>query len=185
MEPRTRPFARRVLVAVVLLLLAVANGCGKSEEKAPGAACDLIDRDLISELADGREWHDVGSLYFDGRFRDGCDVVSQNKPLLVVTLVDFRGSVDADPARETLLEERRALQRTCPGTAQVPVTEDTVTAECLSERKLDYNEWNPRRLVRLTIFRQPGLSVSRDVAVRISDDLNRRADKIETENADQ
>lgn len=78
-----------------------------------------------------------------------------------------------------MFEERSRLLRTCPGSTPAPVTEDSVTTECLSAEKFYYVEWNPRRLVRLTIYRQPGLSLSRDDAVRISDDLNSRADKIE------
>jgi hypothetical protein len=164
---------------MVLVLLAGATACGKSDDEVPETACALIDRDLITKLADGREWHDVGTLYREGRFRDGCEVVSRSQPLLLITLIDFRGSVDAAPARQTLLKERQALLKSCPGTTPVPVTEDSVVTECLSERKLDYNEWNSRRLVRLTIFRQPGLSVTREDAVRISEDINKRADKIE------
>ncbi len=171
---------RTTAAAIVLLMLQlVATACGKSEDEAPKAACGLIDRDLVSKLADGREWHDVGKLYHDGKFSDGCEVTSGGEQLLVVTWIDFRGSVDAMPARRTVLEERRALRRTCPRTTPAPVTEDSVTAVCLSERKLDYNEWNPRRLVRLTIFRLPGVSVSVDDAARMSDDLNSRADKLE------
>ena len=173
--------AKRTTAAaiVVLMLQVVATACGKGEDEAPKAACGLIDRDLVSQLADGREWHNFGTLYRDGRFTDGCEVISRHERLLLVVLIDFRGSVDALRARRTVLEERRRLLRTCPGSTPAPVTEHSVTTECLSDEKVYYVEWNPRRLVRLTIYRQPGLSVSRDDAVRITDDLNRRADELE------
>jgi len=166
-------------LAVLLTLLMLAGACGKDDDKAPAEACGLIDRELVSKLADGREWHDFGKLYRGGRFTDGCEVISRDERLFMVVLIDFRGSVDALPARRTVLEERRALLRTCPGSKPAPVTEDSVTTGCDRAEKLYYVEWNPRRLVRLTIYRQPGLSVSQDDAVRITDDLNSRADKLE------
>lgn len=168
--------------AGALALLVVASGCaaglGEEDSESP-AACGLIDRDLVSALADGRDWTDAGKLYRDGKVSDGCAVLVSGQQLLLVTLVDFSGSDHAASARQTLLAEPDAFQRTCPGTIPAPVTEDSVTSVCLSERKLDYNEWNPRRLVRLTIDRTPGVSLSADDAVRLSEDINRRADELE------
>ncbi len=176
--PGTRSWVRGGLVAVALLVLTVSGACGKDEPKEPAAACGLVDPELVSDLADGRDWKTVGSLYSDGRFRDGCTVLVSDEQLLLVTLVDFGEAGNVDTAKQQVLEERDAYARTCPDTTPAPVTDDSVTSVCLSERKLDYNEWNPRRLVRLTIDQTPGVSLSTEDAARISEDINERADEL-------
>ncbi|MET0766559.1 MAG: hypothetical protein ABWY50_02840 [Aeromicrobium sp.] len=177
-KPESRSWARAGLAAVALMLLTVTGGCGKDEEKEPADACGLIDPELVSDLADGRDWKDVGSLYSDGRFGDGCTVLVSGEQLLLVTLVDFGEAGNVDTAKQEVLKERDAYARTCPDTTQPPVTDDSVTSVCLSERKLDYNEWNPRRLVRVTIEQTPGVSLSEDDGARVSDDINERADEL-------
>ena len=152
--------ARGVLAAVLLVVLVVAGGCGKDEEEQ-GEACGMIDRDLVTKLADGREWRDFGVLYRDGRFTDGCTVLVSGDQLLVVTLIDFRDESDAASARTTVLEERAAVVKSCPQDSQAPVTEDEVTTACLRDEELKYTEWNPRRLVRLTLDRTPAVTPSR------------------------
>ncbi len=178
-KPGTRLFARTGLVAAVLVLFMAATACGKEDDKEPSSACGLIDADLITELADDRDWHDVGKLYRDGKFTDGCEVVVSGQPLLIVTLIDFDREEQAASAKQTLTTQRENSERTCPETTQPPLTEDSVTAACLSEQKLDYDEWNPRRLVRLTIDQTPGVTLSTDDAAGIMEDLNQRADKLD------
>ncbi len=176
--PATRSWARGGLVAVALLVLTVAGACGKDEQKEPAAACGLIDPELVSDLADGRDWKAVGSLYRDGRFGEGCTILVSGEQLLLISLVDFGEAGNADSARQQVLAERDAYARTCPGTTPASVTEESVTSVCLGERKLDYNESNSRRLVRVTIDRTPGVSLSTDDAARISEDINERADEL-------
>jgi hypothetical protein len=106
-------------------------------------------------------------------------VLVADDQFLLVTLVDFRGPGNAAEARRTVLQERRALQRTCPQILSPQVTEDNVTTACDRERKIDYTAWNPRRLVRVTLDHSPRSSVSMDDADRLSEQINQRCDELE------
>jgi len=175
----TRSRVRGGMAAVLLLLLLATTACAKEEEKEPAEACGLIDPELVTELADGRDWNDVGTLYRDGKFTDGCAVVVSGEQLLLITLSEFDSEERAASAKQTLTAQRQRFEQTCPDTTQPPVTDDRVTAACLTEQKLDYDEWNPQRLVRLTIDQTPGVTLSADDGARIMEDLNKNADKLE------
>jgi hypothetical protein len=174
-----RSWVRAVLAGVVLVLLGTASACGGDEDKAPTTACGLIDAKLVSKLADGRDWTDVGTLYRDGKFRDGCTVLVSGDQILLVTMVDVRSKSDAAPARGTVVGERANAVKACPQSTQAPATEDRVTTVCLRDEELKYVEWNPRRLIRLTLDRTPAVTPTVDDAARVSADINKRADKLE------
>jgi len=124
------PTRTRLAAAAVALVAGTSlfTGCGEDEKPEAELVCDLIDPALVDQIADGRRWEAVGSLYYDGRFRDACTVLASNDQLLTVTVFDYhdRDASVGEEARVQVISERRVLTRSCPDTTQAPVSDAAV-----------------------------------------------------------
>jgi hypothetical protein len=171
---RTRLAVAAVAVAGTTLL----TGCGADEKPAAKLACALIDPAVVDQVADGRDWHAVGSLYYGGRFHDGCTIMAASQQLLTITLADFHPGDDGDSARNVVLDERTSLAKSCPQTAQAPVSADQVTSQCVSEDQIRYAVANSKRLVRVTLHRLPEAVATTAAVAKVAASINKNADKI-------
>jgi hypothetical protein len=175
--------SRTHLAAVAAALAAgtsLLTGCGTADEPEAKLVCGLVNPDLVDKVADGRRWREVGTLYHDGRFGDGCTVLASSEQLLTITLFNFRdrGATVAESVRAQVLEERTNLTRTCTRTAQAPITADQVSAACVREDKIRYAVANPHRLVRVSLARRFGVVPTTAAVERMAASINANADKV-------
>lgn len=180
-QPDMAALTRTHLAAVVVALVAgitLLTGCGADEKPADELACDLIDPAVVDQVAEGREWHAVGSLYFDGRFSDGCTILSLGEQLLTITLIDFHPPNYQEPARSMVLGEATHLAKDCPQTTQAPASADQATSQCVYEDKIRYAVMNPKRLVRVTLHRLPESVPTTAAVAKVAASINKNADKI-------
>lgn len=176
------PTRTRLAAAAVALVAGTSlfTGCGKDEKPEAELVCDLINPALVDQIADGRRWRAVGSLYYDGRFRDSCTVLASGDQLLTVTLFDYhdREASVGQEARAQVVSERTVLAKSCPQTTQAPVSDDQATSECVSEDKIRYASVNPNRLVRVSLAREFDVVATTAAVAKVAASINANADKI-------